>query len=149
MCVVIVTENGPDSRLELTMLAEYTVRQCANGRAQSAGPWEACGRHEGYASLPELLAPEEPGFPCVWAEESRGVEAESTANERVKERGRNQVEAPEGQVGGRGAASHPLAALPRAPEARGKGVRGPPGPGGARGVLVKTAAAKGAWPDLR
>ena len=116
---------------------------------QSAGPWEACGRHEGYASLPELLAPEEPGFPCVWAEESRGVEAESTANERVKERGRNQVEAPEGQVGGRGAASHPLAALPRAPEAQGKGVRGPPGPGGARGVLVKTAAAKGAWPDLR
>ena len=78
----------------------------------------------------------------MWAEESRGVEAESTANERVKERGRNQVEAPVGQVGGR-AASHPLAALPRAPEARGEGVRGPPGPGGARGVLVKTAAAKG------
>ena len=88
----------------------------------------------------------------MWAEESRGVEAESTANERVKERGRNQVNAPEGQVGGRGAASHPLAALPRAPEAQGKGVRGPPGPGGpggARGVLAKTAATKGAWPDLR
>ena len=38
MCVVIVNENGSDNRLKLTMLAEYAVRQCANGRAKVLAP---------------------------------------------------------------------------------------------------------------
>ena len=43
VCVVIVNENGPDNRLKLTMLAEYAVRQCANGRAKVlalGGVWQ-------------------------------------------------------------------------------------------------------------
>ena len=80
--------------------------------------------------------------------ESHGVEAESTADERVLDRGRNQVEAPAGQVGGRSAATHPLAGKPRAPEARGERVKGPPGPAAARGVFVNRAAAKGGEPAL-
>ena len=79
---------------------------------------------------------------------SHGVEAESTADERVTDRGRNQVEAPEGRVGGRSAATHPLAAKPRAPEARGERVKVPPGLSVARGVFVNRAAAKGGEPAL-
>ena len=75
--------------------------------------------------------------------ESHGVEAESTADERVTDRGRNQAEAPEGRVGGRSAATHPLATKPRAPEARGKRVRGPPGPAVAPGAFVNRAAVNG------
>ena len=80
--------------------------------------------------------------------ESHGVGAESTADEREKGRGRNQVGAPEGQVGGRGAATHPLAAKPPAPEARGVRVQGPPGLDAARGVFVNMAAAQGGEPAL-
>ena len=81
--------------------------------------------------------------------ESHGVGAASTTDERVMDRGRNRVEAPAGQVGGRGAATHPLAAKPRAPEARGERVKVPPGLSVARGVFVNRAAAKGGEPALR
>ena len=81
--------------------------------------------------------------------ESHGVGAESTADERVMDRGRNRVDAPEGQVGGRGAATHPLAAKPPVPKARGVRVKKPPGLGAARGVFVNKAAAKGGEPALR
>ena len=80
---------------------------------------------------------------------SRGVGAESTADERVMDRGRNRVGAPEGLVGGRGAATHPLAARPQAPKARGERVKVPPGLAAARGVFVNRAAAKGGEPALR
>ena len=102
-----------------------------------------CASHQGPH------APEELESPCVRGAESHGVEAESTADERVTDRKRNQVEAPAGRVGGRNAATHPLAAKPPMPKARGVRVKKPPGLGAARGVFVNKAAAKGGEPALR
>ena len=75
--VVIVSENGPDNQLKLTMLAEYVVEKCADGRAQSEGPWEAYDRPVWIAhSSQDFLLRKSPGL-LVCGRRSR---AESTRN---------------------------------------------------------------------